>query len=409
MADRPKVLFVTYGGGHVKMLLPVIRELERRGSMEVKVIGLTTAAAVLAAANIPCLGFHDLVGDGDSQAMSWGAELLAGNASPLVDERESVAYLGLSFADLVIEHGLAGAKELLQQRGRGAFLPVATMRRFLEWLKPDVVVTSNSPRAEQACIIAAAQMGIPSLCVVDLFAIEEISYMGKEGYAQKICVLNEYVQKRFLDAGRSRHEVLVTGNPAFDALSHESVRQAGVRIRERPGFSGKKLVLWVSQPEPAKHRMTGVEGDPRLPVHIRKKLLEICQRYPQWALIVRPHPSEDLATFQPHPGMVIAPQSEPLQPLLAAADVVICMTSTVGYEAALLGKPLIHLPLSIYWNEADYTEMGLALRADSLDELELALKSVLLQGWKPPVSLRAVGGATHAVADAVEGMIPEYF
>jgi hypothetical protein len=407
MADRPKVLFVTYGGGHVKMLLPVIRELERRGSMEVKVIGLTTAATVLADANIHSLGFHELVGEDDSQAMSWGAELLAGNASPLVDERESVAYLGLSFADLVTEHGLAHAKELLQQRGRGAFLPVSSMRRFLERLKPDVVVTSNSPRAEQACVIAAAQMGIPSLCVVDLFAIEEISYMGKEGYGQKICVLNEYVQKRFLDAGRSRHEILVTGNPAFDALSHESVRQAGVKIRARPGFAGKKLVLWVSQPEPAKHRMTGVEGDPRLPFHICEKLLEICRKYPQWALIVRPHPSEELATFKPDPGMVIAPQSEPLQPLLAAADVVVCMTSTVGYEAALLGKTLIHLPLSIYRNEADYTEMGLAYQVNRLDDLELALKSVLLQGWKPPVSLRVVGGATRAVADAVEGMSPE--
>ena len=124
---------------------------------------------------------------------------------------------------------------------------------------------------------------------------------------------------------------------------------------------------------------------------------------------MKPHPSEELATFQPHRGMVIAQQSEPLQPLLAAADVVICMTSTVGYEAALLGKPLIHLPLSIYWNEADYTEMGLAYRADSLDELESALKCVLLRCWQPPVSLRAVGGATHAVADAVEGMSPGRF
>lgn len=408
MANCPKVLFVTYGGGHVKMLLPVIRELIRRGKMEVQVIGLTTAAAVLAAANIPSIGFHDLVESDDAQALLWGAELLGGNASPLVAERESVAYLGLSFADLVAEHGLTRAKELLEERGRGAFLPVPTMRRFLERFKPDVIVTSNSPRAEQACIMAAGQLDIPSLCVVDLFAIEEIGYMGKKGYAQRICVLNEQVKKRFLDAGRSQREVLVTGNPAFDALLHESVRKAGIEVRERPGFMGKKLVLWVSQPEPARHRITGLEGDPGLPIRIRERLLEICQKYPQWALVVRPHPSEDLATFRPHPGMVIAPQSEPLQPLLAAADVVICMTSTVGYEAALLGKPLIHLPLSIYSDEADYTEMGLAYGADSLDALELALKSVLLEGWMPPVRLSAAGGATHAVADAIEGMNPDF-
>ena len=40
-----KVLFVCYGGGHVRMVLPVVRELQRRGGFQPLILGLTSARA----------------------------------------------------------------------------------------------------------------------------------------------------------------------------------------------------------------------------------------------------------------------------------------------------------------------------------------------------------------------------
>ena len=60
-----KIVFVTYGGGHVNMLVPVIKELQKQDNLELIVLGLTTAGSVLKNNNIPYIGFKDLLKDND--------------------------------------------------------------------------------------------------------------------------------------------------------------------------------------------------------------------------------------------------------------------------------------------------------------------------------------------------------
>lgn len=382
------------------MVIPVIEELQRTCDVEIQVLALTTAGPQLRSQGRSCLGFADFVDPArDEQALQWGRELAASNANALVPVNESVAYLGLSFADLVTEHGLERARQMLQERGRGAFLPVSTLQRVLERLRPDVVIATNSPRAEQAAILAARQVCIPALCMVDLFAVEEIKYVGQPGYADRICVLNEDVRDRFLRHGRQPGEILVTGNPAFDALAKPEHAMAGSRLRQQLG--GDKVILWPSQPEPLRHRITGAPGDPALPRRLQAELEAVARRHEDWRLLVRPHPSEDPGRFPVAPPAVLSPPSQPLAHVLHAADAVVCLNSTVGYEAALLGKPLVHLPMSVYWEEADYSGMGLGLVVRQLEDLELALNSVLSGRWTPPVRLQLPGGAAGAVAAAI--------
>ena len=63
-----KALFVAYGGGHVRMLLPVARSLRERGWAEPVFLGLTTARAEVEAAGFRCLGFLDFVRPEDASA-----------------------------------------------------------------------------------------------------------------------------------------------------------------------------------------------------------------------------------------------------------------------------------------------------------------------------------------------------
>ena len=55
--SRPRILFVTYGGGHVRMVLPVVRALQARGTVDVQVLALTTAHAFLAREGIATEGY----------------------------------------------------------------------------------------------------------------------------------------------------------------------------------------------------------------------------------------------------------------------------------------------------------------------------------------------------------------
>ena len=125
-----RVLFVGYGGGHVRMLLPVARLLRARGLAEPVFLGLTTARAEVEAAGFPCLGFTDFIGEGDAAALEQGRALASQLASHAISFEESAAYLGLSYADLVREHGAERAAALPAAPGRQAFLPVAAPGRI---------------------------------------------------------------------------------------------------------------------------------------------------------------------------------------------------------------------------------------------------------------------------------------
>lgn len=404
--SRPRILFVTYGGGHVRMVLPVVRALQARGTVDVQVLALTTAHAFLAREGIASLGFRDLVTPADARAVAWGRELMAGQTHPDVDPAESEAYLGLSFAELVADRGLAGARKAFAALGRAAFRPVEVLARAIARVQPDLVVATSSPRAEMAAMLAARRHGVPAVCLVDLFAHEEIKYIAQPGYADRVCVLDDHVRQRFIAAGRGADEIVATGNPAFDSLADPALPAAAAAWLAQQSWRHQRKILWVSQPEPERHRITGVAGDPALPGRVFEALAGVVALRPDWHLVVRPHPSQDAAQFKAAEGVSISTQAQPLHVLLHAVDAVVCMTSTVGYEAALLGKPLVHLPLSVYRDEADYTEMGLALRVDALDGLELALNSIFSGAWAPALHLKPAGGATHAVCAVIESLLP---
>ena len=65
-----KVLFACYGSGHVRMVIPVARELQDSGRAQVQVLGLTTAAQVVRDAGLPLLQVKDFVRPGDAAALA---------------------------------------------------------------------------------------------------------------------------------------------------------------------------------------------------------------------------------------------------------------------------------------------------------------------------------------------------
>jgi hypothetical protein len=112
------ILFASYGGGHVAMLRPVVQAMESSGR-SLGFLGLTTAQADLDRHGLDYFGFAELEDADDPQVQDWGRELTGPPTkdSP-VSYRETVAYHGLSFRDLVADMGEAGAREHYAIHGR---------------------------------------------------------------------------------------------------------------------------------------------------------------------------------------------------------------------------------------------------------------------------------------------------
>lgn len=410
IAGQPHAFMVGYGGGHITMLLPVARLLFERG-WQVTLLALTTAASKAEQAGIPHIGMRDLLAFAPADAIERGRALMGesevgGEVSP----DETLAYHGIGITDLIEQVGEREALRLFAERGRRAFLPRRFMRRVLQALQPDVVVATNSPRAEQAALLAARAEDIPAVCLVDLFALQEVEWIGQAGYADRICVINEAVRTRFLERGRRPHEVLVTGNPAFENLADSATIQRGRDLRAARGWDdGKVNILWASTVEPARHPFTGEQGDPALPQTVEALLRRRVAADDRLRLIVRYHPSEN-TVFVPAERVAFSPARELLDEVLHAVDLVVVTASTVGLQAWLAGKPVISLDLSVFTADAPYSRMGISTGANSLADLEKLLieavgKPLRLALSDKKLPIPPLRSATKAVVAAIEDLV----
>ncbi len=406
---KKKIVFVTYGGGHVNMLVPVIKRLQGNPNLELLVLGLTTAGSVLEKNNIPHIGFKDLVGNGDQYALAWGRKLFdSATSHESVSYEESVAYMGLSYVDLELRHNADDAAWIYKnQCGRQSFYPLTVMERFLKSEKPDLVVATSAPRAERATIATAGNLGIRSICLVDLFSFAGMKWLGQEGFSNKICVISDYVKQNFVTAGRNVADVIVTGNPAFDSMA--DLFDFGVRAKYRAGkgWSDEDIVvLWAFNAEPEQHPYSDKIGDPLLPRKVEAQLYKLAETYPNIRVIFRPHPNDNTTSYGALPDRVeiSLAKKDDLGNVLISSDCVIVMASTVGYQAALLGKPLVNVRLSIFSDGAPYDKMGMSVGVDDLTRLPHAVLQALSDGQQAK-GLPKVGDATDNVVNVIEELL----
>ncbi len=401
-----KVLFVTYGGGHVAMLIPIIQALRERDDLRCITIALTMAGSALEQYGIPYRGFSSLIRDGDDRAIVVGErladELRDGGG---VNREESIAYLGLSYVDLEQRVGVNEARSLYMRKGRQSFLPLEPMKRLFDEVEPDLVVTTISPRAEQAAQLVARERGVPSICLIDLFDKPSIERASESGYGVRICVISEGVRRRLLAAGRRQEEVVVTGNPAFDVLGCPQLSAEGRRMRTERAWGKDFVILWASQVEPKVHPFNGVEADPTLPGQIEQELLSLIVEHSDWRLVIRPHPSEGVRKNPDTERVDISTQNDNLEELLEAVDVVVTMTSTVGLQGRLLGKPLITVDLSVFSNDSCFEEAGLSFGVKKLSQLGPALERIVLRGNEGLEELPRPGGACQAVIKQIDALL----
>jgi hypothetical protein len=321
--ERTRVLFVTYGSAHIAKVAPVVAELERRG-VECVVLALTVGYRQAQRLGLHPLGYGDLMHllDDPQRALAFGRTLLEGNSHPDVDAHESACYLGVNYLEWVEEAGEAEARERYLAGGRRAFKPVRFMQKVIAHLRPDVVVSTSSPRSEQAAIEAAVAAGIPSLTMMDSFALPAEPYHRHRIRADRVTVLSEGVKSNLVAMGMDAQRIRVTGCPGFDGHFSADLAQSAAAFRHRQGWVGLQVILWAGGIE----ETPGTPGEfagPLLAQAVEQQLRAHVSEHEDWALIVRYHPSQYhlFAPVARHPRVYISNPSE--EPIEQMADTLI--------------------------------------------------------------------------------------
>ena len=269
----------------------------------------------------------------------------------------------MNYQEWVESYGEDGARERYRQGGRRSFFPIRFIGKVIDLLQPCVVVSTASPRSEQAAIEAAVARGVPSLTMMDLFALPHDNFLRNQVFADRITVLSSFVRGNLVAAGIAEARIAVTGCPAYEGLLDPAQREAGSALRTALGWQGLKVVLWAGNLEEE------AAGSPQyagtgLALDVERRLRAWVAARKDAALLVRYHPAQyhlfpDLGA-QPRVYRSI-PTLDPLAPQLHASDIVVVQTSTVGFEAALIGKRVLSLSFSptVIRIAFDYGAMGL--------------------------------------------------
>ena len=112
--------------------------------------------------------------------------------------------------DLIDQFGKEKAKEIWLNHGRQGFYPINFFKKILRNIKPDLVISTNSPRSEKAALRASKYLNIPSLCLVDLFGVQEIDWLKVNGHGTKICVIDNKVKNFLIENEENADEIVVT-------------------------------------------------------------------------------------------------------------------------------------------------------------------------------------------------------
>lgn len=344
------------------MIAPLYKAVSTQRNIEQVVLALTTARNTFEQENIPYISFKDIAKD-NRKALETGKELITNQYQhPDIPIEESIAYMGLSYLDLVDELGEEDAKKLFSQEGRKVFFPKKTFTDILKKLTPDLLIATNSPRSERAAIESARSLGIPSICLVDLFTESDLrGFLSEPGYASKVCVLNEFTKKKLIEAGRPSDEIIITGNPAFDALNLKEHIDAAAAYRNQHNLQKQTTILWASSTLPT---------DVELANHTENKLIELALKNPHFTVIIRPHPNEPPRKIPNAPNILLSSKDDHIAKILHAVDVVCTLYSTVAVEAHLVGKTVIQMTETDMFKSFNCVEAGFAHGASDMIELE---------------------------------------
>lgn len=219
----------------------------------------------------------------------------------------------------------------------------------------------NGVDLEKKFIMAARNLGIPSLGVMDSWINYAVRFRDEKGLLSyvpdRIAIMDERARDEMISEGFHPDSLVITGQPAFDDLYPMKATLSAEKTNQiKRGFGAKsdsKLILFLSQPL---HNLYG--DDPSNPLYggytektvlaaLIHSLEEINkQNDDEIILVIRPHPREDPKDYLDYKSdtisIFIVKHGNP-QHQIMASDLVVGMSTILLVEACYLQKIVVSI------------------------------------------------------------------
>jgi hypothetical protein len=233
--------------------------------------------------------------------------------------------------------------------------------KILQEIKPSLLLVAtshNTKEYEKYFIKAAREQNIPSLSILDFWALYSVRFNDKKGnlvfLPDRIAVMDEQAKMEMIGEGFEPEKLVITGQPAFDELNYwkqQFNQDIKWKIRNRLGIKKDDLVvLFVSEPyvgdAPGEMFYPGYKKEDVLHSLI-EELNDInndCDR--DIVLVIRPHPRENPRDFDQYKGSsikVVISEEDHSRNIVMSADLVTGMTSNLLVESCYLGCIVVSL------------------------------------------------------------------
>ena len=277
----------------------------------------------------------------------------------------------------------------------------------LDALTPGVALTyAEAGGWGRAIMLEARRRGIPSAGLQHGFIYRHwLNYLHEpdemlpqgddRGFPRPDVTLlfDKYAEQHLREAGGfPAHALEVTGNARLDELA-----AACATLRPRAHGIRQALDLPSSRPCVVLAAKYAEIRD------VLPSLVQAIERLPEVTLLIKPHPAETPDVYSPHTraNVRVVPASTGLAEMLAIAEVLVTMNSTVAIDALVLDVP--SLVIGLPSNLSPLVDAGAMRGADGADAIEQELRGLLYDAGVRRAVLAAGAGFAARYALASDG------
>lgn len=258
--------------------------------------------------------------------------------------QDILKYHGITSHDLPASVDIGVISSLLKQ-SKISLLLTATSYNNLNW--------------ERNFIGEARKLGIFSFSILDFWSNYALRFSDAQGnliyVPDKIAVMDDLAKNDMISAGFPQDCIVITGQPAFDALLKYREQFSIIKknqIRNSIGIkNNESFIIFASQPlsEIYGARAASILGYDEKTVleKVINSLEKISEKNKKdITLLIRPHPREslqDFAAYKSQKIQIILSADDESWNLIMAADLIIGMTSIFLIEACFLGNIVVSL------------------------------------------------------------------
>ena len=336
-----KKIFITcYGGGHVNLINNILPLFE---NFEVYVLALTKAIEVIDYSKCKVISIEDifnLYNESEKvEILSLGKEIITNDLT--LSTEDSQFYMGIGMFNLIKEYGVELANVKFSKFGRHCFLQKDSALKILDFFKPDIVISTTSPRFELAMIIEAKKRGLVNIQIDDLTADPSVQFIADE-----IIVLDSIVKERLNLRLNYKPKIHVLGNIVFSNFIKSVLNINSQKLKEKHTIEG--IVVTFAPSKNIKLNDCYERIDLIDDFSFTKEFeifSDIKKSGYDFTLIVRPHRNEDINIYNNFKNLinfrVIDNKLMNIEEAISVSDIWVTSISTTGFQASLVNKVVV--------------------------------------------------------------------